>query len=109
MEAGGCPAARGAAAVCMSWCVMAVVGACAYPPLGYLNHMGADANGEPEARHYGVLDVLRNAKLPGDGGFSGEEHPALLVLVAGVGACYEAVAGEGVASCPRRWCTRSPL
>ena len=87
---------------------MAVVGACAYPP-GYLNHMGADANGEPEARHYGVLDVLRNARLPGDGGFSGKKHPALLVLVAGVGACYDAVAGEGVASCPRRWCTRSPL
>ena len=44
--------------------------------------MNADADGEPEAKHYGVLDVLSNDMLPGDGEFSGGKHPALLVLVA---------------------------
>ena len=44
--------------------------------------MNADADGEPEAKHYGVLDVLSNDMLSSDGEFSGVEHPVLLVLVA---------------------------
>ena len=49
---------------------------------GYFNRMNADADGEPEAKHYGVLDVLSNDMLPGNRELSGGKHPALLVLVA---------------------------
>ena len=60
-----------------------------------------NANGEPEAMHYCVLDVLGNTTLPGDRGFSGGEHNALLVLVAGVDACRDAVAERGSLGDPR--------